>query len=441
MKSLSVSVFWPAWRWCRKPETKWLYSSYAQDLAIRDSLATRRLITSPWYQRRWGHVYQLQDDENQKTLFTNTALGRRLATGVGGRSTGEGGDVIVVDDPHLVTETSSDVMRQATIDWWNLSMSTRGNNPDTAAWVIVMQRIHEQDLAGEVLKGGDYVHLMLPAEYEPRITIDLGEAYNPAPNPLGWKDPRTEEGQLLWPERFSRAAIEKMKVPLGPMGVAGQLQQRPAPAEGAMFKRVDWMYYDKPPRLTELPIMSWDMAFKDTKDSSYVVGQVWARVGANYYLLDQVRGKWDFNMTVQMFRALCAEHPYAIAKLVEDKANGPAVITFLRNEIPGIIAINPQGGKEARANAILPLQAAHNIWLPDPSLLTPLPGEAQTWVVQFVEEASKFPASAFSDQVDTMSQALGYYLLRGSVLGPEDAENQPMKLDMGVRGALVGSRR
>lgn len=166
MKSLTVSVFWPCWVWTRKPATRWLYCSYAQRLATRDSLKCRRLIMSPWYQRNWEGVFKLTGDQNEKTRFENDRTGQRLATSVDGTNTGEGADIIVCDDPHNVRERESEVQRENVSTWWDEVMSTRLNNPNTGARVIVMQRIHEGDLSGHVIQKGGWDHLCLPARYE-----------------------------------------------------------------------------------------------------------------------------------------------------------------------------------------------------------------------------------------------------------------------------------
>jgi len=189
MKSLLVSVFWPAWEWTRWPERRWLYSSYAASLSIRDSVKCRRLIESPWYQSRWGHVFALTGDQNAKTRFDNNRSGYRLSTSVGGSVTGEGGDRIVCDDPHNVQEAESDPVRKATLDWWDIVMSTRVNDPKTSAMVVVMQRCHQLDLSGHLLEKSNWEHLCFPAEYEgPSRTTSIG-----------FSDPRQHLGELLWP--------------------------------------------------------------------------------------------------------------------------------------------------------------------------------------------------------------------------------------------------
>jgi hypothetical protein len=227
MKSLLVSVFWPAWEWIRWPERRWLYSSYAASLSIRDSIKCRRLIESPWYQTRWGDRFTLTSDQNTKMRFDNGRSGYRIATSVGGTATGEGGDRVVCDDPHNVGEVESDSVRKGALEWWDVVMSTRVNDPKTSAKTVVMQRCHQLDLSGHLLEQGGYEHLCLPAEYEgpSRATS------------IGWCDPRTQQGELLWPDRFGPDEIASLKVSLGSYATAGQLQQRPSPAGGGMLKR------------------------------------------------------------------------------------------------------------------------------------------------------------------------------------------------------------
>jgi phage terminase large subunit-like protein len=275
---------------------------------------------------------------------------------------------VVCDDPHNVQEAESDAIRKSTLDWWDTVMSTRLNDPKTAAKVIVMQRCHQRDLSGHVLEQGGWEHLCLPAEYE---------ATRPATS-LGWVDPRSEHGELLWPERFGPLELTSLKRSLGSYAAAGQLQQRPSPAEGGILKRHWWRYWQpwgaklppvpvrmpdgtvkmiepvELPRTCDEQMQSWDCAFKDLDTSDYVVGQVWARLGADRFLLHQVRDRMDCPTTVQAVRDVSKKYKYAHAKLIEDKANGSAVIQMLQNEVAGLIPVNPQGGKTARAAAVSP---------------------------------------------------------------------------------------
>lgn len=396
-KSLLVSVFWPTWEWLTHPDKRWLFASYAQSLSTRDSLKCRRIIESPWYQQNWGHLYQLTSDQNQKTRFDNDKTGYRLATSVGGAATGEGGDRVVCDDPHAVQDAPSKALRESTLLWWDEVMSTRLNNPKTGAKVIVMQRVHAEDLSGHVLGQSGWEHLCLPAEYEGSKAFTS----------IGWQDPRIEEGELLWPDRFGVDELMSLKTSLGSYAAAGQLQQRPSPAEGGIIKRGWWRFYREVPGDLEEVIESWDCAFKDLKTSDYVAGHVWGRKGANKYLLDRVHDRLAFPATIQAVRTLSAKWPQAHTKLVEDKANGTAVIATLQNEISGMIPVEPQGGKEARAAAVSPQIEAGNVYLPDPTIAP--------WVHDFIEECAAFPNGAHDDNVDAMSQALLRFSLGSGV--------------------------
>jgi predicted phage terminase large subunit-like protein len=411
-KSLLTAVFWPAWRWIDHPEARWLFSSYREPLATRDSVKCRRLIESPWYQERWGGRYQLSDDQNQKSRFENTRTGYRVVVPMSA-GTGERGDYVVVDDPHSVDQAESDTERRSAIEWWSGSMATRLNDLATGHKIVIMQRLHEADLTGDLLAKGGYDWLCLPEEFEPERRCITS---------IGWTDPRRQSGELLWPDKVSQADLERLKVELGYYRYAAQYQQRPAPAEGGLLKRCWWRYWcpahsHLPPVSVRMPdgevrnipavplpdrldqvVQSWDLAFKDLATSDYVVGQVWAAVGADRFLLDQRRERMDMPRTVEAIRAMSEKWPRGTAKLVEDRANGPAVIASLQHEIAGLIGVNPEGGKIARAAAVSPQIEAGNVYLPHPAI-TP-------WVEGLVEECTSFPHAAHDDQVDALTQAL-----------------------------------
>lgn len=412
-KSLLAAVFWPAWVWIDKPQTRWLFASYAANLSVRDSLRCRRLIESEWYQRNWGNRFQLTSDQNQKHRFENDRTGYRIATSVGGSATGERADVVVVDDPHSVDQAESDAERRNAVEWFNGTMSTRLNDLSTGHKIVIQQRLHEADLTGDLLTKGDFELLCLPAEFEPERRCTTF---------IGWSDPRVEAGELLWPQKVSTANLEKLKSSLGEYRYSGQYQQRPAPAEGGIFKRSWWRYWrpahmDLPPVPVRMPdgrvlniqavpvpaefdtiIQSWDMSFKDKATSDYVVGQVWGAKGSDRFLLDQRRARMDMPATKEAVRALSVRWPRAAAKLVEDKANGPAVIQELKHDIGGLIEVTPEGGKIARAHAVSPLAESGNVYLPHPAWAL--------WVEGLIEEAAAFPNSRHDDQVDALTQAL-----------------------------------
>lgn len=387
MKSILVGVMWPAWEWINSPSIQWLTGSYADRLAIRDAREMRTLIESPWYRERWGDRFVLTSDQNEKRRFENDKHGHRIAFSIGGGVTGEGGDRIILDDPHDYEKAQSDTERETATTNFDQQVSTRLNQPAYSAIVIVMQRLHEKDLSGHVLEAGGYQHLLLPMHYDPKrskVTV------------LGKYDPRTQDGELAWPERFPQEVVDNWTKTLGSYGASGQLEQSPTPVAGGIFKRAWWKWYTVAPAQFDEIIQSWDFAVKDSND--YVVGQVWGRVGARYYLLDQVRALLDFPASVQAVRTLTAKWPHSGAKLVEDKANGPAVIATLKDEIAGLIAVSPDGDKRARALAVTPAIEAGNVFLPDPTIAP--------WINDYIEELSIFDNGAHDDQVDATSQGL-----------------------------------
>jgi predicted phage terminase large subunit-like protein len=372
----------------------------------------RTLIESDWYRSRWGDRFHLREDQNVKTRYENDRTGYRVVVTVGS-GTGERGDIIVVDDATSVDQAESDAERTTANDWWNGTMATRLNDLRTGHRVVIQQRLHQDDLTGNLLEKGGYDLLMLPEEFEPEQA---------GVTSIGWRDPRTQPGELLWPKKNGPDEIAKIKRDLGSYRYAGQFQQRPSPAGGGIFKRWWWRFWkpkimnlgpvtvkladgsaleirpvDHPDEFDE-SIQSWDMTFKDLKDSDYVAGGVWASKGANRFLLDQRRERLDFPATVAAVEEMTRKYPTATAKLVEDKANGPAVIATLRNRIGGLIAVNPEGGKIARANAVSPLVESGNVFLPHPAIAP--------WVEGFIEECAAFPHGRNDDQVDQMTQAL-----------------------------------
>jgi predicted phage terminase large subunit-like protein len=466
-KSTTTSVAWPTHTWINHPEIRFLFTSYAERLAVRDARKSRQLLNTMWYQARFGDSFTLLGDQNEKSRYENDKGGYRLSTSFGGSSTGEGGDIVVADDPHKADDAiNSDQLREDVVEEWQQTYSSRLNDPDRGAFVVIMQRLHEADLSGHLVAESGYVHLCLPMTYSPRhpficpehveipwaITDDeSGEELTGVRVLTG--DPRTEEGELLQPDRFSARAVAALTKDMTPLVAAGQLDQLPAPEKGDIFQRehleqfwvpgkpeactscetLGWFicptckgdgrvkhgdesracsclegkrvcprcrgagdvnYY---PKVSETAL-SWDMAFKDTKTSSFVVGAVWGRQGAKKYLLDLVRDKMDFPTTVRAFKAQVARWPEATTKLVEDKANGPAVIATLKAEIGGIIPQGVEGSKVARARAVSPQFEAHDIYIPHPSIAP--------WIGTWIDEHLKFPNGTHDDQVDTTSQIL-----------------------------------
>jgi hypothetical protein len=303
-KTSVASIAFPAWIWAQRKRThltgasvKFLTGSYNHELALTNSNMTRRLIQSPFYQRLWGKRYTLRADQNTKTKFDNSENGSRLATSVGGSLLGVGGDILICDDPHNVSSVESDAERETAIQWWKELSTTRLNDPKQSAIIVIMQRLAEGDVSGEILSSEwspDWVHLMIPAEYtwqrhcrtvlgwhDPRGLDDNG-APLVAFDQDGVRYPRDaaaeielekREGSLFWPERFGAREIARIKAELGPYLSSGRLQQMPAPAKGGIFERSWWQVWEDPRGkfpVLEYIIASLDSAFttKEANDPS-----------------------------------------------------------------------------------------------------------------------------------------------------------------------------
>lgn len=408
-KSLVVSVLWPAWMWARRPRRgqlggpQWrgLFSSYAAELAIRDSVKCRSLIESDWYRGAFiENKWALSSDQNVKSYFQNTRMGFRASLSVGGKTTGFRGDAVVVDDPLNAVDAHSKAARDAAVRWFDQAMGNRLNDLRKGVRVVIMQRLHEEDLAGHLLEAGGWDHLCLPTEFDPKRRSSTR---------IGWKDWREKPGELLFPALFPADVIAEEKRRLGSLGFAGQHQQRPSPAEGNLFRRSWWRRWHRagdfipegvesrllPDRFEDV-LISVDCAFKDTSTSDFVAIGVWGRLGPDRFLLDQVRGRMGFTETVKALLGVIAKYPRARTKLIEDKANGSAVIDVLKRKVTGIIAVNPEGGKESRAAAVSPDVEAGNVFIPLHA----------DWVGDYVEEHAAFPTGANDDQVDQTTQAL-----------------------------------
>ncbi|MEC7161114.1 MAG: terminase, partial [Pseudomonadota bacterium] len=250
MKSLMVSVFFPAWRWIDQPSTRVIAASHAERLAIRDNMRCRRLVQSDWYQSLFGDRVQLVADQNAKTKFENTATGFREAMPFTSL-TGSRGDFVGIDDPLSVDDAASPAKREAVTQTFLEAVPTRLNNPNRSAIVAIQQRLHERDVIGVIeAKELGYDALVIPMEYEPeaaRVTS------------IGWRDPRTKAGELMFPERFPRDVLDGLRASLGGFAWAAQMQQRPVPREGGMFARHWFEVVDAPPAGARR-VRRWDLA-------------------------------------------------------------------------------------------------------------------------------------------------------------------------------------
>lgn len=424
MKSIISSVMFPAWIWLTDPSFKLITCSYSSDLAKRDSIRSRALFETKFYRglnqenRAGDPIFRMYDArfadtknlKNTEKWYQNNKGGQRIAVGVDGGATGEGGDLLSVDDPHNPKQANSEAHRINALEWWDQTMSTRLNDLRRGRKLIIMQRLHTQDLTGhELSKNLGYTHLRLAARFESRrrcVTV-LGDRQ--------WSDPREKDGEILCPNRFSDEDLTKLELSLGPFGTAGQMQQIPVPAGGGIFREEYCKSWRNLP-MFDGEAISVDCAFKDTETSSYVVLQHWGWKGSTDYLLEQVRAHLDFNRTCEQLEGMCRRNPRAGAKLVEDKANGTAVINALAKKISGLIPISPQGSKEARAHAVSPFFAANNVLLP--------PQDLAPWIPEFLFELCNFPKAGTDDQVDATTQYLTWRHLSDNVVEEQQAEER-----------------
>lgn len=467
-KSSLCSVAFPAWVWAQPhdsptsgPGVPFLSASYDIRLSLRDNVKCRRLIESPWYQSMWGERFQLTSDQNTKSRFSNDKKGERLITSIGAGVTGEGGNIILVDDPNAANEVASEATTQTTIDWWDGTMSSRLNDPKTGAFVVIQQRLAETDLSGHILgrEAEDWCHLVLPMRFEPERSFVTA---------IGWEDPRTEPGELLCPERFGEAEVRQLERTMGPWIAAGQLQQRPEPKGGGIIKRDWWQLWPDqacgrcsnpegseacascPTPKGEFPPMdfilaSLDTAFTTKTENDFSAMTIWGvftedpvamasrvigpdgrPIYADRVFIEQtpkvmLMGAWNEKLElhdlVQKVAATCKR--LKVDKLViEDKAAGHSVAQELRRLFGGqefgIQLINPgQQDKIARLYSVQHLFAEGMIYAPN-----------RTWSDMVITQTAQFPKARHDDLVDTVSQGVRHLRDLGLLVRGEERQRE-----------------
>lgn len=413
MKSLLTSVIWPAWEWgpLGEPSLRYLSTSHKQDLAVRDNVKCRRLIQSDWYQERWP--ISIVGDQNEKKKFENDKTGFREAMAFTSM-TGSRGDRVILDDPLSVDDANSDAAIIAAESTFREALPTRVNN-DESAIVVIMQRLHEKDTSGIILKEAlGYEHLMLPMEFEEKRRCRTS---------VGFVDPRKEEGELMFPERFSAKTVSELKRTLGDAAYAGQMQQRPNPAGGGILKITHFQLW---PTKWGVPVLdyvlqSYDGAYDDdaTSNNDPSACTVWGifeeRGIKGALLLDA----WDEHLGYPDFRKKVLSDWHQVygktknAKgrkpdnvLVENKSSGISIIQDLRTANVPVIPYNPgKMSKVARAHAVAAVHELDAIYILESSKE---PGKFVTWARPFVDQVELFPNAEHDDYVDTYTQALTY---------------------------------
>lgn len=390
-KSELATRRFPAYVFGRYPDLPIISTSYSADLSSRMSKDVQRVIDSQQYRLVFPEtkLAEKKGDTATRTADFFEIVGHRgvyRSAGVGGGVTGLGMSIGIIDDAVKDrAEADSYTIREKIWDWYGSTFYTR--LAPGGGILLINTRWHMDDLAGRLLEAA---------------RTGEGDQWRVVNFPaIATKDEEFRKaGEALHPERYPVEQLMAIKAALGIRDWEALYQQNPVPDGGAIFRK-EWIQYwkpgDLPPKFDKL-VISWDMAFKDNEDSDYVVGQVWGKYGAQYYLLDQSRGRVSFTGTVDAFKSLSDKWPTALEKLVEDKANGPAVIDSLKRHVSGIIPVNPDGSKSARAHAITPLFEAGNVFLPDVSIAP--------WIRDYEAELLQFPAGAHDDQVDATTQAL-----------------------------------
>ena len=387
LKSTIASVLWPAWHWATvNPAHGILGASYDQRLAIRDSKKMLELVQSKWYRSLYPHVYV--PDTAGVSDYSNTKGGFRISASIGGKITGRHPRIRIIDDPTKPIRISQDAL-QVINSWYGNTWASRADEPTKVIECLVMQRLHVNDLAGHLYKLGHNL-VTLGAEYRAGLAFP--------------GDRRTVEGELLDPERLPQDLLEQLKIAMGE-DFEIQYNQNALDKKGQIFSREHIELVDEIPawQRVQASCISVDCTFKATEDSDYIAIHVWLLVDGSFYLVDVVDVKADFVDTIMHLQKTIAKWPNVFLKLIEDKANGPAVISVLKRKVPGIVPITPLGGKTDRANAVAPLIRSGSVKI--------LAG--QPWTERVLHQIHHFPRVPNDDHVDAMSQALAYLMMHG----------------------------
>ena len=385
LKSICVSVAFPAWLLGHDPTRKIICASYSQDLAKKHALDCRTIVAAPWFRRIFPKCH-LHPSRNTDQEFMTTQMGMRLATSVEGSLTGRGGDLLIIDDPIKPGEIESPVARNRVIEWFNSTAYTRLNNKKDDAIIIIMQRLHIDDLVGYVVDqsphGWDILSIPAIAEQDTAYELELGkQAYR-------------AKGRLIDDSREDLATLEEARRTLGSQAYSAQYQQRPVPAGGNMIK-IEWFSrYDQPPARSELDyvIQSWDTANKATELNDYSVCTTWGIKQERIFLLDVMRAKLEFpDLKRRVLQE--AKRYLAHAVFIEEAGSGTQLIQCLRSEesLYPVFA-TPKNDKVTRTSGQTALIEAGHIYLPN----------SAPWLNEFLNEVSAFPAARHDDQVDSM---------------------------------------
>lgn len=389
LKSICASVAFPAYALGHDPSKRIVCASYSQDLTAKHARDTRAVITSDWYRQLFPRT-RIDPKKNAETEFETTAKGYRLGTSVGGTLTGRGGSLIIIDDPMKPAEALSETKRTAVSEWYDSTLTSRLDDKKKDVIILIMQRLHVDDLVGHVLEkdGQHWVHLNLPAIADRAMDVPLGDGrfYHRA------------EGEILHAEREPLSALEELRSAMGSQSFSAQYQQAPVPPGGALIQR-DWLAtYDRlpEPKRGDRIVQSWDTASKANASNDYSVCTTWLMSGKDYYLLHVDRRRLEFPDLKRRIVAL-AEAREAKTVLIEDAGSGISLIQELRDEGKvRPIAIKPDRDKISRLEGQSAVIEAGRVFLPAKA----------PWLDEFLTEVLAFPYGRYDDQVDSLSQFL-----------------------------------
>jgi predicted phage terminase large subunit-like protein len=458
-KTNIVAIAWPCWTWARKadpnfplvgPGTRFLCASYGANKAQQDGVTARRLIGSEWYQRLWGKRVRIQKDRDNQEQYDTSAGGSRISTGIP-ESLGKGGIIRIIDDPVKTDEVESEKVMDSIIRAYDEVWSTRSNNAMLGAEVIIMQRLGERDLSGHVLERSGWVHLCLPARYEPQRHCSTR---------LGWEDPRTEDGEPLAPDRFPETAMRRLEREVGPIAWAGQYQQRPEPRGGNIIKRDWWQvwppegdedswvrplmdefgeqaYKDGTPQTYtlfpdfEYVMVSFDGAYTTKEENDWSALTIWGafthRGRKGIMLIGAERVRMELHELVTRLKEVCGRRK-ADMLIIEAKATGISVGQEIRRLMRGpewqIVLSNPEKDKVARLHSVVPMFSSGMIYAP-----------RRKWADAVIDEVTSFPKGKWDDYCDTVSQGLAWLRKYGIARLQSEADEDDIE-DM----TFVGNR-
>jgi predicted phage terminase large subunit-like protein len=396
LKSLLASVAFPAWCLGHDPSAQIICASYAQDLADKLSRDCRRIVSSDGYQRLFPT--RLSPRHQAVPEFETTAQGCRVATSVGGVLTGRGADIIIIDDPLKPEEALSQTQRQAANEWYDHTLYSRLNDKLTGAIVVIMHRLHEDDLAGHVLTQEPWEVVRIPA------IADADELHR-VETVFGWQSFRRRAGEALHPEREPVAMLEQIRRTLGEYNFAGQYQQAPAPQGGGMVKAAWFKSYaeNERPDPFDRVVQSWDTANKASELSDFSVCTSWGIKGKDVYLLHVLRKRMEYPELKRAVREQCEAFEASVV-LIEDKASGTQLIQELVEQgLHAVTRYQPQSDKIMRMHAQTAMIENGFVHLP----------KEAAWLAEYLHELTVFPKGKHDDQVDSTAQMLDWFKQAG----------------------------